>query len=60
VLNLMRHTGDARFAALIQSIPEFWECFTGTTVKQSPCVGRAGLSRPPRDRGTGCLRAWRQ
>jgi hypothetical protein len=59
-LNVLRHTSDARLAASIESIPEFWECLNGWTVEQFPCVGRAGTSRPPRDRGTGCLRAWRQ
>jgi hypothetical protein len=29
VLNLMRHTSDARLTTLIESIPEIWECLVG-------------------------------
>jgi hypothetical protein len=39
---------------LCHSIPEFWECFLARTVRHFHRVGRAGLLRPPRHRGTGC------
>jgi hypothetical protein len=36
-----------------EPIPEFWECSTEGRVKQSQCVGRAGLPRTPRYHSTG-------
>ncbi len=43
----------ARRSSHPEPIPEFWEGFFAETVKQSCCVGRAGIPRPPRHRSTG-------
>ena len=37
----------ARRSSHPERIPEFWEGFIAETVKQSCCVGRAGIPRPP-------------